>query len=296
MLSVGVHRLAVGDFVLEIEPEAGGSIARFDWRGEPIFRRRCGEGPLNSASFPLVPFSNRIAFGRFEVDGETFSLAPNFPGQDHPHTLHGFGWLGAWKVASADDASISLKYLHEADEWPWPFEAEQRLSLTPAGLRHDLSVRNLGVTPMPAGLGFHPYFPATPRARYVGFHNGEWQTSADGLPVRLQREREARDWWDGQPIAARDVDTAYVERSGPLEIFWPERGMALRIDPSPALRFTIVYAPAGVNFFCVEPVSHETDALNRKGRRTGLRWLEAGDTFAVYARYTPFRTGEVTPS
>jgi aldose 1-epimerase len=41
----------------------------------------------------------------------------------------------------------------------------------------------------------------------------------------------------------------------------------------------IVYTPAGDDFFCVEPVSHMTDAINRMGSvaEHGLRILMPGE-------------------
>ena len=48
------------------------------------------DDPLQFASFPLVPFSNRIADGRFEWDGEQIEIDPNFAPE--PHAIHGVGW------------------------------------------------------------------------------------------------------------------------------------------------------------------------------------------------------------
>lgn len=291
--------LEAADYTLDVEPEEGGAVSRFEWRGEPLFRARCGDGPLNSACFPLVPFSNRIAFGRFEAGGRTIELAPNFPGEEHPHPPHGFGWQKSWVVQAGEAASTTLLYRHDVDAWPWPFESVQQLQLSKDGLRHTLMLRNLGDTAMPAGLGFHPYFPRTPRTSYFGLHRGEWESSDDGLPVRLRTVETPRDWWCGEPVETRAVDTVYVGRSGVLNISWPERGIALTIAPSPDLSFTTVYSPPDADFFCVEPVSHETDAVNRRHSKSGLRWLQPNEAWAVDVTYTAKRikeTGAGTPA
>jgi aldose 1-epimerase len=269
---------------LVIDPERGGSLARFDWCGEPLFRPACGPTIFDSACFPLVPFSNRIARGRFGWEGRDVTLAPNFPGGDHPHPLHGMGWLSAWQVSEADEASAILSHDHAAGDWPWAYRAEQRMTLSARGFEHRLRVINLSQEPMPAGLGFHPYFPQTEATIYHGLHLGEWTNDEGGLPLKLRRRERACDWWQGQPVATRHVDTVYVGRQGPLLVTWPERRLKLSISPSAELADTVVYNPGYGDFFCVEPVSHATDALNQAGNPS-IRRLATGEIFEVTVQY-----------
>lgn len=276
--------LAARDYRLALDPARGGSIARFTWRGEPLMRATCGPSILDTACFPLVPFSNRIAFGRFRDGERTVLLSPNFPGAEHPHPLHGFGWLRAWEVGTHMPDRAILRHRHAADEWPWDYVAEQSFVLSETGLAHGLSLRNEGPGSMPAGLGFHPYFPCTAGTRYRGLHRGEWQTDEDGLPLTLNACDIAIDWWDGRPVRTRTVDTVYAGRSGPLAICWPERGLKLAIAPSDGLTCTVVYTPSGADFFCVEPVTHATDAINRGGA-DGMARLPQGETLIAELRY-----------
>ncbi|MBW8785550.1 MAG: aldose 1-epimerase [Novosphingobium sp.] len=278
--------LSAGDYRLVLAPERGGSILRFDWRGEPLMRPVCGPSVLDVACFPLVPFSNRIAHGRFVAGGREVRLQPNFPGSDHPHPLHGFGWLSAWSVVSHDAGSAVLEHAHPGGEWPWSYRARQGFRLEAAGLTIALEVGNRSDTAMPAGLGLHPYFRRDAETRYRGLHRGEWHNTADCLPVRLDERPEPIDWWSGRPVGTHSVDTVYTERAGPLEIDWPSRGLGLTIMPSENLGFTCVYTPANEDFFCVEPVSHMTDAVNRDGPGTGLHWLAPGERFSAQVLFT----------
>ena len=278
--------LAAGDYRLVLEPARGGSIARFDWRGEPLLRPTGGPSIFDTACFPLVPFSNRIAHGRFRCGGREVVLAPNFPGSDNLHPLHGFGWLAAWAVVTHSAESAVLRHLHAAGEWPWNYAAEQSFTLDEGGLSHELSLTNLGDTPMPAGLGFHPYFPRNGETLYCGMHHGQWRTSADGLPLVLDSRGAAIDWWGGQPVGSRLVDTLYTGREGPLAVLWPERGIALEIAPSDNLGCTVVYTPPGADYFCVEPVSHMTDAINRPDGGDAMPMLGPGDTLSAAVRYS----------
>jgi aldose 1-epimerase len=273
--------LKAGDYRLTLDPAHGGSVAAFSFGGLPLMRATCGPSILDTASFPLVPFSGRIAHGRFTAGAHDVMLAPNLPGADHPHTLHGFGWLTEWTAISHDNGHAELEHVYPGGAWPWRYRAVQSFGLAPDGLTMRLTLQNLGDAPMPAGLGFHPYFPRTPDATYRGLHRGEWQNSPDCLPMTLKEKAQPADWWDGRPVGSRAVDTVYTGREGALSIQWPGRGLALEMTPSDNLGFTVVYVPEGKDFFCVEPVSHMADAVNRPGADTGLAWLAPAASISV---------------
>ncbi|KPH58941.1 hypothetical protein ADT71_25175 [Novosphingobium sp. ST904] len=242
-------------------------------------RPACGNTIFDVASFPLVPFSNRIARGCFNTGARRGTIAPNFPGSDHPHPLHGFGWLAAWQVTEQGEDHAVLEHVYPGGEWPWPYRARQTFQLGAWGVVTSISVTNLGDATMPAGLGFHPYFPRDAATVYRGFHRGEWYNTPDCLPSSLDEQDEAIDWWQGEPVDARAVDTAYTGREGALEIDWPTRGLGLTILPSDELSTTVVFSPKGEDYFCVEPVTHATDAINRTPET--MAWLEPGETASV---------------
>lgn len=280
--SILTVEIGAGDYRLVAAPDRGGSILRFDWRGQPLLRPAIGPSILDVAYFPLVPFSNRIAHGRFAVAGREVRLRPNFPGSAHPHPLHGFGWLAPWTVIRREPDEIVMEHLHQAGEWPWSYRAEQRFMLGEDGLTLSLAVTNRSDDPMPLGLGFHPYFPRGQETVYTGFHRGEWRTDAECIPLSHDERAVPRDWWDGAPVGSRAVDTLYTGRRGPLEIAWPDRRITLTLDCADALVDTVVYAPRGSDFFCVEPVTHMIDAFNR-GQ---LDLLEPGADRLVHLKFT----------
>lgn len=283
--------IAAGDYLLGLDPGRGGSIARFEWRGEPLMRATCGPSILDTACFPLVPFSNRIAFGEFPDGERTVRLAPNFPGQYHPHPLHGFGWLQPWEITERSANGAVLRHHHLPGEWPWEYVAHQRFRISADGLSHELSVCNLSDRPMPAGLGFHPYFPCNVHTTYLGLHRGEWPTSPYGLPLSLEEKDQPIDWWGGKSVTSRHVDTVYTDRRGPLAITWPDRNIALHITVSDNLPQTVIYTPPDANYFCAEPVSHLTNALNQAGQG-GMKSLAPNKTFTVTAKYRAHKANE----
>ena len=129
LLSLRAGRLAV-----DLAPQAGGSIARFAVEGAGDVLRPATPEALASATgrdtacYPLVPYSNRIADGHLAFGNEEVHLAPNWPGMRHP--MHGDGWSHAWSVASADARSAELIYEHDGREgWPFRYRARQHFRL-----------------------------------------------------------------------------------------------------------------------------------------------------------------------
>src|SRR3990170_6042304 len=121
--------LSTGGLELSLNPSIGGSISALEWiegdRRVPVLRKcnSCPENVLEAASFPLVPYVNRIRGGRFAFRGREVRLAPNMAGEPSP--LHGQGWLAPWTVEDAGEAKATLMFVHPAVEWPWHFQARQ---------------------------------------------------------------------------------------------------------------------------------------------------------------------------
>jgi len=281
--------IAAGDYRLTAAPGRGGSILALTWREQQVLREAAGADVLDVGCFPLVPWSNRIAGGRFDWNGRAITLSPNFPTVDPRNPLHGFGWLSEWTVTEAVADLLRMEHVCPGGEWPWAYRAELVYALGDAGLTSRLALTNLAAEPMPAGLGFHPYFPRSAETCYLGLHRGEWESGTDGLPIRLDERERAIDWWNGKAVGARAVDTVYTGRECALLLCWPDRGLALRIDCSDNLSCTSVYVPEGADWFCVEPVSHITDAVNRArdraGDKDGMVVLQAGETMVAELRW-----------
>jgi aldose 1-epimerase len=273
-----------GDLGLTLAPALGGSVLAFR-QGEVDLLRPTPPGAadvLEAASFPLVPFANRIAGGRFGFGGRAAVLPPNMDGQAHP--LHGDGWRGAWIVEAADAASATLAFLPQGSAWPWLYRARQTARLDDRGLLLELAVTNLDDSPGPFGVGFHPYFPHSPTARLTAGTTGVWEASDDLLPVR---EIQASPWAEGRAVRSDILlDHCHTGWDGEARI---ELGPAtLRLTASPELRRLHVFAPPGEDFFCVEPVSHAPNALNMADAAgQGVRTLGPGETFGAWMRLEP---------
>lgn len=208
----------------------------------------------------------------------------------HPHAIHGHGWQAAWDIAEQRNGRVRLAYEHTADEWPFRYRAHQDIALDEHELRLTLSVENLGAEAMPVGLGWHPYFRCTPGARLRARVAAMWATDAEVLPTELVAAdaRLASD--EGLPIRDVALDNVFTGWRREATIAWPESGAQLAIDATKPLDFLVVYSPSGRDFFCVEPVSHCTDAFNLAGETrhdTGMLTLPPAALLQATSRLRP---------
>ena len=96
-----VVRLASHGYAVALDPARGGRIVSATYNGLDVLRPETGAGAesaLDSACFPLVPFSNRIRHGAFEFEGHAYRLGSNWDGD--AHAIHGEGWLRPWQVVA----------------------------------------------------------------------------------------------------------------------------------------------------------------------------------------------------
>lgn len=267
-----VLELRAADLRLQLRPDLGGSIAGL-WLGDLPVMRSVDGGALqhvrDSASYPLVPYSNRLGYRRFHWLGRDHAVRPNFP--DSPHALHGLAWQRAWSVVAADDTEAVLALRHEPDEdWPFAFEARQRFLLGPGELRIEMSVRNEAPHPAPMGLGWHPYFPKRERSRLHVELTDRWEADPTKLPVR----RVSQPGIDAD-VAHLDFDHCFEGWVGAARL----RDEKLSLKLASSLDRLVVYTPPHEPYFAVEPVSHVNNAINMaEPARHGLRTLQPGET------------------
>lgn len=294
----GSVTLAAGDCEAVVEPGYGGRITAFRQGGVDLLVP-IAKGPrdlavsLPGGCYPLVPWSNRIRDGRLTAGDRVLELPSSEDGKNH--AIHGHGLRRAWTVRDNAAASIAMTYTQAADAegWPWAYTAEQRVTLTLAGLEITLSVTNSGepfmsVGAMPVGLGLHPYLPRDDDTRITFAAETAWPpveaekfpTSAAPLPAHLNAR-------GGIPVPL-GLDQGSGGWGGVARVDWPSRGRALAITADPVLSHLIVYTPPDQPFFCVEPVSHAIDAANLSARGvqgTGHRLLASGESLCATVRY-----------
>ncbi len=248
--------LHAGALRLALRPDLGGAIAGLWHADTPVLRSTEPEALATSraaACYPLLPYSNRLAWRRFTWLGRDHTTRPNF--DDNPHSVHGVGWVRPWDVVDADDASAVVRCVHRGDaDWPFAFEATQGFVLADDALEVTLSFVNTADIAQPAGLGWHPYFVKRDASRLAIDVAHRWDADADELPAR-RVDQHGIDC----DVAALDFDNSFDGWSGDARI--TDERFAMRLA-SPLDRL-VVYTPRTKPYFCVEPVSHLADAIHR---------------------------------
>jgi aldose 1-epimerase len=280
--------LRAGNLALTLAPDTGGAIAAFTWRGVDLLRpvadpRLAAQHGRAVAGYPLIPYANRIADGRFAWAGETHQLARNFG--DDPNTIHGNAWMRRWAVAESGPRHARLTLDHApphdpADQWPFAYHAEQSFALDGGALRIALSVENRDNRAWPAGLGLHPYVARTPRATLRFSAEALWTTDARGLPSDRVPARGDTDFAAPRLLDGPAVDACYVGWGGSAAVAQPERGLVLTLSAASPMNHLQLYTPEGRDFLGLEPVTNMPDAINRLDSTPdqGLRILAPGET------------------
>lgn len=289
-------------FTLEYSVETGGSILSFRAGGLDIFRPYDSAlplAPLNTASFPLTPYSNRIIGGKLEFGGEVFDVGPRKP--DDLHQLHGDGWLLPWRVEAETPDSVTMHLRTEkAAHTPYAYDARQTYRLDDKGLEISMSVTNTGGRALPFGLGHHPYFPRNAQTKLTANLPKVWN-SRRIVPTDLADTPPQWDFSRGltlgddkfgppsQGMEGRDLlDHCFTGWDQTARIDWPDRTLSLTITADPVFAQFVIYIPAEKPFFCAEPVTNINDGFNLQARGiadTGTVVLQPGETLIGKMRF-----------
>ncbi|PVX97916.1 aldose 1-epimerase [Paraburkholderia unamae] len=253
---------------LDVAPQLGGGITRFDWRSEgalePVFRRcervSARMDPNELACYPLLPYSNRIGEGRFHFGGRDVEVPRNRASEPLP--IHGDGWLAPWSVASADRENVTLVLDRSTGE-PYSYRATLTYALDGATLGIALEVENTGRDALPFGLGVHPFLARDASTELSAPASGLWLSGDDWLPVRHVPAPPAWQFGVAYPLPEQLVNHAFSGWSGRAAVVWERRRLSLSICAN--TDYYVLYTPPGADFFCFEPVDHPINAVNLHG-------------------------------
>ncbi|MDX2131541.1 MAG: hypothetical protein SFY69_05775 [Planctomycetota bacterium] len=295
---------------LEVDPALGGAVTGL-WlcpdgaRPTPLLRPTPGFASHfdNTACYLLAPWVNRLPGGVLDWRGERHVLRANWP---DPSAIHGDVHSRPWRILDRSPVSAHLGIEARdasARNWPWAYGARVRYELGPDFLECALEVRNLDTRPMPAGLGFHPYFQRAlwhasecPRVTLACTGRYPLRACIPTGPARddeLCRALRAGALIDDLVARADGLDDVFAGFDGKAEILWPASGVRASFACSDAFGHAVIYAPrhsAGPStFFTLEPVSTTTNAAALEAAGvpgTGLRTLAPGEALRATWRLT----------
>lgn len=274
MITLAAERLR-----LTINPAVGASIADFSILGPakyayPLMRRAMpGEvNPSAHSSFFMAPWCNRVAGGKLRFAGHEHTLRCN--GSDGS-AIHGDVRERPWRILDRSPGTARFEFdSRTADgvNFPFPFVVRARYELATTFLSIDLSVHNVGTSPMPAGCGHHPYF-----SRRLWSDDDELQLLcpvgarfplAKGIPSGPAVRDALVDRLGVFQAAPREaIDTVFSGFTGSALLRWAASGVSMEIACSPNLGHLVFYTPtseagAPLPFVAVEPVSQVNNGIN----------------------------------
>lgn len=281
---------------LRVLPEIGAGAAEFSLRApsgawQPLWRP-APDHPRwfnDLACYFLAPWSNRIAAGRFTFAGRPVQLRPDWPDGT---AIHGVVKDRPWEILDRSPVSARLGFesaAHPDLNWPWAFDATARYELDEQSLEVELTIVNRDHAPMPAGLGFHPYFM---RTLWDERDEVAIRTSLPGrypatgmIPTGPARADDiTQHLAAGRPLAPLDLDDVFAGFDQATTITWPASRIRAAISASPGLSHTVVYSPPGKPYFCLEPVTMVNDGFNRAAAGdpgTGVVVLAPGQSLSA---------------
>lgn len=290
--------LTIGDHELRVRISLqGGTVLDAYCSGQPVLRPYRGDedgpfDPLNAASFPFVPFGNRVERNRFTFEGREYALEPNV-GWDR-HYLHGDGWRQRWSVLEqrGDEAVIACEFAGQPAS-PYAYTARQRIYLANGTIHLHLGVTNQGERPLPFGTGHHLFFPLTERTTLEAGARGYVTEKADYMPDRVSNIPSDLDFSGPRVLPRRWINNGFEGWSGRAHIAWPEydRSVSIVGDASYAHYFlfhsdTAFEPDFADDYFCFEPMTHAAGGLNRPDLG-GLVVLAPGKSLKAKLQISP---------
>jgi len=279
-----IVRIVDGPIEIELLPGIGARLHRLRAFGHDLLRTPADPSthlrdPFRWGAYVMAPWCNRITATPTTVHGERVVLAPNF---EDGTAIHGQVYSAPWQ--SRQDGTLRAR--GGGGGWPWPYETTLRVVVADTTLRIEQSLTNLSSTPMPAGLGLHPWFRRPLDVRINAAH--AIASNTDPL-ARLEPVAGALDLQAMRPMPY-DIDAAWLDLGDPaVELRWPEFQVAatLRVRSDGEL-WVVAASPAALDAVAVEPENHAPYGLDRllRGEPGSMPLLAPGATTRLVAEMT----------
>lgn len=285
--------------------------------GNNLFSLRCGDTEIIHydktkplADFltgtpVLFPFPNRIEDAMWQWQGKTRLQKKNgVPVWLHSLVYDEKSWT--YDAPEVTESGALLRTRLDVDEshpiysgYPFRFALCIKYRLSDTGLEIKYIVDNKSDDAMPYGFAIHPYFRRIGQTRITLPAKSVYETRDNVDPMFLSRiaggfgmipnilptgtladvKGSRYDLTKPSDVDTLDLDDVYTDIAGDAVIDYPEKRLKVLIASSDEINHTVVYTPPEQPFFCIEPQTCATDAVNlhaRGTRHAHLMVLDAG--------------------
>jgi len=276
--------------------EVGAGLRVFEVGGrEFLFTYGQNEMSMFSEGQVLIPFPNRIDHGMYVFNGVTEQLPLSEPARQN--AIHGLTRWMNWSAVSHEDQRLVMSLvLHAQDGYPFVLSLRETYELTSEGLRVQTNASNIGATPLPYGLGHHPYLTVgtdlinpdilrLPARSYFLTNN-----RLIPLPPPVSVASTPFDFRTAHAIDGVQMDTGFTDLifdsdgfarvklaapggSPQVTVFMDSNHQFLQVFTGDALP-----APAARRSIAIEPYTCAANAFNNG---LGLRVLQPGESFTT---------------
>lgn len=274
----------------------GGSIVDGHYKDFPFLRpykeKESNYDISKAASFPLVPFGNRVENNQFKFDGKNYQLKPNTSWDKH--ILHGEGWISDWHILNQNQERISMEfYCQDSPYSPYHYQAQQEISLDKDKVSLYLSVKNCSSQPMPFGLGYHPFFHLTKETLLKAKAQYYYTEKHDFLADQAQDIPQELDFSMHRSLPQYWVNNGFTNWDGKAQILWKDYHLGVNISTSNNLKHYFIFvsdthfdSEYKQDFFCFEPMSHSANAHQKNPHE--LYTLNEGQELKITVHLTFF--------
>ncbi len=240
----------------------------------------------------LAPWANRLDHDGFWANGKQYILKPdlgNIRRDAFGQPIHGLiSFSNEWRVVNLHNDAKGAEVTSRLEFWkdpnlmaqfPFAHTIDMTYRLADGILEVRTAIENRSADPMPLCIGFHPYYRISDAPR------DQWRVH---IPAREHYELSSKliptgattpnTLPDPVPLAGRQLDDVFgsVDHD---DQFWVQ-GARQKISIRYGAKFpvAVVYAPAGKDFICFEPMTAVTDAFNlaHSGAYSALQSIPPG--------------------
>jgi galactose mutarotase-like enzyme len=240
--------------------------------GEELLGQRGGLAAYadrgSSMGIPLLhPWANRLDA---ELAGHELKRDENGLPMHGLLTAHP-GWAVTGSAADDGSAALLTRFGFVDDDllavFPYPHELRIEVRLEGSRLSLETTLTATGDVAVPVSFGFHPYFSLPkPDARCE-------------LPVGRRAVLDERGIPTGElvdPVEEEEYDDLFTALEGDFVLEGGGRRIVVAFEKG--YPWAQIYAPAGADFICFEPMTAPTNALVSGD---GLSRVEPGDSFSA---------------
>lgn len=290
------------DTEVTVVPSVGNTAVEMKVNGKNAFwfpSENLGEykkKPVFSGNPFLAPWANRLDHHGFYANGQHYLLdkeLKNYRADGNDLPIHGLiqysdKWVVAELKADKDSAMVRSRlefwrYPEYMAQFPFAHTIEMTYRLAGGVLEVETSIENNSAERMPVSVGFHPYFKIhdAPRDAWMVQLPAKESVvlSAQLVPTGEHKPLPYTSPLKLAGVVLDDVMTGLVRGDTGLAEF-SVQGVKEKITVRYGAKYpvAVVYAPAGRDFICFEPMSGPTNAFNlhQAGKYPHLQVIEPG--------------------